>query len=49
MEINFKVTIEEGNLILAALSKLPYEVVVGLISKLQDQAKSQILTPGEPT
>lgn len=42
MELNFKLSTEEANLILAALSKQPFEIVVNLITKIQEQAKTQI-------
>lgn len=42
MELNFKFSVEEANLILAALAKQPFETVVNLITKIQEQAKSQL-------
>lgn len=34
-------TIQEANLILASLGRMPYEAVFGLIEKIQAQAKEQ--------
>lgn len=34
-------TIQEANLILASLGKMPYEAVFALIEKIQSQAKEQ--------
>ena len=48
MEINFIVTIEEANLIGAALRKLPFEAVVSLIGKLEQQAQAQLQPPPMP-
>jgi hypothetical protein len=42
MEFVFKVTEQEGNLLIAALAKQPYETVIGLIHKLQHQAQEQM-------
>lgn len=39
---NIKLTAQEGDLIMFALSKLPYENVSGLIANLQAQAAAQI-------
>ena len=56
--MQFNVTLEQANLIVHALSKMPYEVSAGLISDLQTQAKPQLAeleaqakaeqAPGEP-
>ena len=40
--INLEVSIEETNIILVALSKLPYETVSVLIDKLQKQGQQQL-------
>lgn len=42
--MNFKLELAESdiNLILQSLAKQPYEVVVNLISKIQQQAEEQI-------
>ena len=42
MELNFKLSVEETNLVLAALAKQPFEPVVNFITKIQEQAKTQI-------
>jgi hypothetical protein len=39
--LKLDLSIQEINLILASLGKLPYEVVFGLIEKIQAQAKEQ--------
>ena len=45
MTLKFEVTMEEGNLLIAALAKQPFEAVAGLISKLQQQAQGQLNAP----
>lgn len=40
-EINFKVTINEANLILQALGDLPFAKVFALVAKIQEQAQQQ--------
>lgn len=45
--LKFEVSIEEGNLLIAALAKQPFETVAGLIGKLQQQAQSQLPPPAE--
>lgn len=40
--LNFELTVEEANLVVAALAKMPFEAVAGLIPKLQQQAQSQL-------
>lgn len=45
MPIKFEVTIEEANLLVAALAKQPFETVAGLIGKLQAQAQAQLQPP----
>ena len=40
--IKLDVTVEEINVVLGALSKLPYEVSVELIQKLTKQAQGQL-------
>jgi hypothetical protein len=40
--MKFDVTIEQANLILQALAKMPFEVVYQLVGDLQKQAESQI-------
>ena len=43
--INLDLTVEQVNLILVALSKLPYETVQALIPNIQAQAQAQIDQP----
>ena len=45
MPLKFEVTMEEANLLIAALAKQPFEAVAGLIGKLQGQAQSQLQPP----
>ena len=45
MDIHFTLTIDESNLMLIALSKLPYEHVAPLIDKLKTQAAEQLAPP----
>jgi hypothetical protein len=45
--LKFEVSIEEGNLLIAALAKQPFETVAGLIQKLQQQAMQQLPPPAE--
>jgi hypothetical protein len=40
--LKFEVSVEEGNLLIAALAKQPFEAVAGLIQKLQQQAMPQM-------
>ncbi len=40
--IDFKLSLDEANLILKALGKLPFEQVYELIGKLNRQANSQL-------
>jgi len=40
--LKFEMTTEEANLMMAALAKQPFEMVAGLISKMQQQAQPQI-------
>lgn len=39
---NFELTLDEANLILAALGKQQYDAVAGLIMKIKQQAEPQI-------
>jgi hypothetical protein len=43
--LKFEFTIDEANLVLAALSKAPYEQVAGLIAKVREQAAPQVQPP----
>ena len=50
--MNFELTLEEANIVLGGLSKLPYEHSAGLIQKMQQQAQPQLPTnesADEPT
>lgn len=40
--LKFELTVEEANLVIAALAKMPFETVVVLIPKIQQQAQSQL-------
>jgi hypothetical protein len=40
--LKFEVSMEEANLLIAALAKQPFEAVAGLIQKLQMQAQPQM-------
>ena len=40
--MNFELTVDEANVILGGLAKLPYEVSAGVIQKLQSQAQGQL-------
>jgi len=40
--IKFEFTIEQTNMIMAALVRLPYEAVAPLIAEIQKQADSQV-------
>lgn len=42
MYFEFKLTLDEANLVLGALSKFPYEQVSGLITNIKTQADPQI-------
>ncbi len=42
MELTFTLTLEEANLVVKALSKLPFEEVNNLIAKLNTQATPQL-------
>ena len=43
--LKFEVSMEEANLLIAALAKQPFETVAGLIQKLQGQAQQQMAPP----
>ena len=38
----FELTLDEANMVLAALGKAPFEQVAGLIGKLKEQAQPQL-------
>jgi len=42
MEVTLTLTMEEGNAVLASLSKMPYEAVAPLVQKIVSQAELQI-------
>lgn len=41
-EITLVLTLNDANLILAALGKLPFEAVADLVQKVRDQGQAQI-------
>ncbi|HUT46934.1 MAG TPA: hypothetical protein VMX36_11660 [Sedimentisphaerales bacterium] len=41
-EINFKVTVDEANLILEGLGYIPFAKVYALVAKIQEQAQQQL-------
>jgi ribosome-associated toxin RatA of RatAB toxin-antitoxin module len=41
-ELEFKIDLDEANVMLNALSKQPFEQVAKLINKLQEQAQEQL-------
>jgi len=41
-KLNFELTVEEANLVIAALAKMPFEAVANLIPKMQQQAQAQL-------
>lgn len=43
--LKFELTVEEANVVLAALGKMPYEQVVSVIVKIRDQAQAQLAPP----
>ena len=46
--LKFEVSMEEANLLIAALAKQPFEAVAGLITKLQGQAQTQMAANQPP-
>ena len=40
--LKFELTLDEANLVLAALGKAPFEQVAGLITKMREQAQPQL-------
>lgn len=40
--LKFELSLDEANMILAALGKAPFEQVAGLIGKLREQAQPQL-------
>ena len=47
--ITFELTVDQTNIVLESLYKMPYQAVVGLIAELQKQAASQIQSQAEST
>ena len=47
LQIELRVTLGEGNLILAALSELPFKVSFGLIQKIKEQGEQQVASARE--
>lgn len=45
--LKFELTIEEANVILAALGKQSYDAVAGIITKIQQQAAPQLAPKAE--
>ena len=45
--MKFELTVEEANLVLTALGRMPYESVFQLINNMQQQAQNQIDKPEE--
>jgi hypothetical protein len=45
-ELQLLVTLEEANIILEGLGKLPFERVFNVVNKLQEQAKNQLQNLG---
>jgi hypothetical protein len=43
--MKFDLTIEEANIIMAALGKMPYESVFQLVEKIKAQAQEQLRAP----
>jgi len=41
-EINFKVTLDEANLVLEGLGHIPFAKVFALVAKIQEQAQQQL-------
>jgi hypothetical protein len=46
--IKLELTVEEVQIALVALSKLPYEAVAGVIDKIKSQAQPQVQPAEEP-
>jgi len=47
--IKFELTVEQANIVLESLSRMPYQAVAGLIAELQKQAASQVQSQQEQT
>lgn len=54
LKLTFTLTLDQANIVMAALAKLPYEASAGVIALLQQQADPQVkaaqadLAPLEP-
>lgn len=48
-EINFKVNVDEANLILEGLGHIPYAKVYALVAKIQEQAQQQLNGENPPS
>lgn len=54
LKLTFTLSLEQANIVMAALAKLPYEASAGVIALLQQQANPQVkaaqaeLAPLEP-
>jgi hypothetical protein len=46
--IKLELSIEETQIVLVSLSKLPYEAVVAVIEKIKEQAQPQVQPAEEP-
>tara|TARA_R110000868_G_scaffold112176_5_gene302319 strand:+ start:10593 stop:10748 length:156 start_codon:yes stop_codon:yes gene_type:complete len=44
-EITLTLTVNDANLILAALGKLPFEAVADLVGKVKEQGQAQLTEP----
>lgn len=42
LKLTFTLTLEQANIVMAALAKLPYEASAGVIALLQQQADPQV-------
>lgn len=47
--ITVTLTLNEANIMMAGLGKLPFEMVVDLIGKIRHQAEQQLQPPSAPT
>ena len=47
--INFELTIDQANIIMEALGRMPYVQVTSLVDELRKQAQTQLDTQVEPT
>ena len=47
MEVTLTLEVDEVNVILTSLSRMPYEAVVNLVQKIVEQGKSQLVPTDE--